>query len=326
MNKCIERKALTHSATNDLIVLSNEIEGAARSAAVVVPRVVALFPWIRSVVDVGCGVGTWLHQFHIHGVERIIGIDSTQYPDALIQIDPTEFQRRDNLEQIYLNERFDLALSLHLGERLAGPSATELVKSLARASDLIIFGAAIPGQNSLSAPHERWPSYWAALFEKQGFVCFDVIRGDIWYDERVDWWYRQNTFVFVNKQRADLLKYLELIAVIHKPPIDFVHPACFESYRVTTDLILLGRIENAAMDPKERTDLAILRERLYAIEKSTSWRFIATIQRLIAPYPHLRKFIRRGVTAIRLMVAGKLISMLREQLSITVRRISNRYR
>lgn len=297
----------------ELIEVSNEIEGTVRSAAAVLPRILAMFPWVRSVVDVGCGVGPWLHQFYLHGVPRILGIDSAKYPEALLQIQPSEFQKRDLSTPFILQEQFDLALSLHIGGHLASSSAPGYVLSLTQTSDLIIFGAAIPGQTIVPAPHERWPSYWVALFEKHGFLCFDVLRGDMWYDERVEWWYRQNTFVFVNKQRTDLVASLEAIAAKHRPPIDLVHPVCFDVYRGTADLIERGRADEAAMPPVERTELAILRERLYAIERSTSWRVISAIQRLVAPYPRLRTFIRRGVTAVRLMVAGKLFSTLRER-------------
>ncbi len=307
--------------TNELIEVSTQIEGAERSAAAVVPRVLALFPWVRSVVDVGCGVGPWLHQFHLNGVQRLLGIDNTEYPDGLLQIEPSKFQQRDLSVPFTLPEHFDLALSLQFGEHLAPSSATGLVMSLTQASDLIIFGAAIPGQANVSAPHERWPSYWAALFEKHGFLCFDVLRGDMWYDERVEWWYRQNTFVFVNKQRTDLVTKLEAIAVKHRPPIDLVHPVCFDVYRGTADLIEQGKVNEAAMSPLERTELAILRERLFTIEKSTSWRVISAIQRLIAPYPRLRKFIRRGVTAVRLIATGKFFSTLRERRRVAAGKI-----
>lgn len=304
---------MANPTTKELIEVSNKIEGAVRSAAAVVPRILTMFPWVRSVVDVGCGVGPWLHQFHLHGVPRLLGIDGVEYPDGLLQIEPTEFQQRDLSAPFTLPEHFDLALSLQLGERLPLQSAAGLVLSLTQSSDLIIFGAAIPGQTNITALHERWPSYWASLFERRGFLCFDVLRGDMWYDERVDWRYRQNTFVFVNKQRADLVRSLEAIAALHRPPIDVVHPLCFDVYRSTADLIELGRMDEASMSQADRTELAILRERLYAIERSTSWRVISALQRLISPYPRLRKFIRRGVTAVRLMAAGKFLSTLRER-------------
>ena len=49
-------------------------EGSRRSAEIVVPVVVdQLGP--TSVVDVGCGNGSWLAQFKRHGVREVLGID-----------------------------------------------------------------------------------------------------------------------------------------------------------------------------------------------------------------------------------------------------------
>jgi SAM-dependent methyltransferase len=305
--------ALNLTTLYDKAFYAAQISGSARSASATVPRILELFPWVSSVVDVGCGTGTWLHQFHLLGVSRVLGLDGGDATADLMQIDKPDFLRKDLGYPFDINEKFDLAMSLEVAEHLPAEFAINFVSNLVHLSDVIVFGAAIPGQGGTNHVNERWPSYWAALFEKHGFLCFDVLRGDMWYDERVEWWYRQNTFVFVNKQRTDLVTKLEVIAATHRPPIDLVHPVCFDVYRGTADLIERGRVDEAAMPPAERTELAILRERVYAIERSTSWRVISTIQRLIAPYPGLRKSIRRGVTAVRLMVAGKFFSTLRER-------------
>src|SRR5579871_1000019 len=47
------------------------------SASRVVPRIIELFA-PRSVVDVGCGLGTWLETFRTHGVEELLGIDQSR--------------------------------------------------------------------------------------------------------------------------------------------------------------------------------------------------------------------------------------------------------
>lgn len=301
-----------------------QISGSAKSASAVVPRILELFPWVSSVVDVGCGMGTWLHQFQLRGVTRVLGIDGSVAVADLMQIEKSEFLRKDLTLPFGLKEKFDLAMSLEVAEHLPAESAKHFVSELAHLSDIVVFAAAIPGQGGTNHINERWHSYWAALFEKHGFACFDVLRGDMWYDERVEWWYRQNTFVLVNKQRADLVAKLEACAAKHRPPIDLVHPLCFDVYRGTADLIEQGKVNEAAMSPLQRTELAILRERLFAIEKSTSWQVISAVQRLIAPYPWLRKFIRRGVTAVRLIATGKFLSTLRERRRAAAGRGRNR--
>jgi ribosomal protein L11 methylase PrmA len=49
-------------------------DGARRSAEVVVPLVLRLTR-LRSVLDVGCGRGTWLAVFRENGVEDVCGVD-----------------------------------------------------------------------------------------------------------------------------------------------------------------------------------------------------------------------------------------------------------
>ena len=311
--------SLSPSTQKNLTVLydrafySAQISGSARSASALVPRILKLFPWVSSVVDVGCGAGTWLHQFHMRGVGRVLGLDGGGASVDLMQIEKSQFLRKDLALPFDLQEKFDLAMSLEVAEHLPVEFSKNFVSNLVQLSDVIVFGAAIPGQGGTNHVNERWPSYWAALFEKQGFLCFDVLRGDMWYDDRVEWWYRQNTFVFVNKQRTDLVRSLEAIAASHRPPIDLVHPVCFDIYRRTAGLVEQGRKYEAAMPPDQRTELAILRERLYAIERSTSWRAISKLQRLIAPYPRLRIFIRRALTAVWLMAKGQLWGRLKER-------------
>lgn len=300
-------------ALYDKVFYGAQISGSEKSASATVPRILKLFPWVSSVVDVGCGTGTWLHQFHLRGVSRVLGLDGGDATAGLMQIEKSEFLRKDLVLPFDLTEKYDLAMSLEVAQHLSAEFSTNFVSNLSHLSDVIVFGAAIPGQGIINHSNERWPSYWVALFEKHGFTCFDVLRGDMWYDERIEWWYRQNTFVFVNKQRTDLVANLEATAAKLQPPLDVVHPVCFDIYRETADLIGQGKVNEAAMSPLARTELAVLRERLITIENSTSWQAISAIQRLVAPYPRLRTFIRRSVTAVRLIAIGKFFSTLRER-------------
>src|SRR5262245_26116948 len=48
----------------------------------------------QSVLDVGCGIGTWLKAFHEMGVEDYLGIDGHHERDSLV-IPKEKFQERD---------------------------------------------------------------------------------------------------------------------------------------------------------------------------------------------------------------------------------------
>jgi hypothetical protein len=158
--------------------------------------------------------------------------------------------------------------------------------------------------------HERWPSYWAALFEKQGFLCFDVLRSDLWYDERVEWWYRQNMLVFVRNTRTELVAKLQASLSARRGPIDLVHPLCFAAYRGTAELINTGQAVVASLPHAE---IATLSARIEAIQQSTSWSIISAVQRRLYPYPTLRTFIRRGVKVAWWTISLQLRAKLRER-------------
>jgi len=296
----------------DRAVNATRVQGSARSAAAVVPRILDLFPQAGSVVDVGCGVGTWLHQFRLHGVPRILGIDSGDPAIDLLQVRKTEFLRRDLSLPFKLNEQFDLVVSLGVAERLAPEYADSYVSNLTRLGDVIIFSAAIPGQGGTNHAHERWPSYWVGAFRKEGFVCRDILRGDFWYDERVEWWYAQNMVIFVKESRSDLLAKLDEKLSAHKAPLDLVHPRCFEIYRkFAAENAKSVETRNAVIKVSE--EAAALRSRLQAIEQSASWRAISILQHMVDPYPNLRKLIRRAAKLTWWIVTLRLADKIRER-------------
>src|SRR5437667_9076871 len=222
---------------SDLDALYNDdyhaawLDEARRSAAVVVPLLIELFPWVISVVDVGCSTGVWLHEFRLHGVSRVLGLDGSSLSPGLLQVDSSEFRRVDFREPFPSLGRFDLAISLEVGDCLPDEAAQHFVTSLTSMSDLIVFSAAVPGQSVQPTMNERWPSYWVTLFAANGFVCFDILRTKLWYDQRVNWPYAQNILVFASESREDLLNQLCSISRGVLGALDIVHPKAFEFFR-----------------------------------------------------------------------------------------------
>src|SRR5437588_5870756 len=80
--------------------------GSRPSAERIVPLVMELLR-PRSVVDVGCGVGTWLSVFREHGVTRALGIDGDYVDRRMLQVPPRDFLARDLTRPLDLKERFD---------------------------------------------------------------------------------------------------------------------------------------------------------------------------------------------------------------------------
>jgi len=177
----------------------SSIERSAESSSrVLVPLILELIK-PQSVLDVGCGDGTWLNAYAQTGLVDYQGVDGDYVSDDVLKI-PRDHFTAQNLEHPFdLGRRFDLVQSLEVAEHLSANAAKGFVQSLVRHGDVILFSAAVPSQRGQDHINEQWPDYWAALFELNGFDCFDWIRPRVWADNRVAWWYAQNTLLFVKK-------------------------------------------------------------------------------------------------------------------------------
>jgi len=217
------------SRTYDDAYHSARLDETTRSAAVVVPLLVDLFPWMSSVVDFGCGTGAWLHQFQLCGVRRVLGLDGADVSSTLLQLDRSDIRRVDFREPLPSIGRFDLALSLDAVDCLPDVAVQPFIAALTEVSDVVVFSAPVPGQSFHPTSNERWASYWVALFAEKQFRCFDVLRERLWYDQRVHWCYSQNILIFASESRHDISARLSSLS--RRGPVDVVHPRAFESLR-----------------------------------------------------------------------------------------------
>lgn len=194
-----EQPRLTHEGYNEAFYDEN-VAGSLSSARVIVPLVLSLFP-IRSVLDVGCGAGSWLSEFVRNGIIDYEGVDGSYLPTSVLQIPLDHFRTVDLASVGDFGRRFDLVCCLEVAEHLPKRNAESLVAALVRAAPIVLFSAAVPGQGGTHHVNEQWQSYWANLFSQRAYVCVDCIRPKIFYDEHVEWWYRQNALIFCEQGR-----------------------------------------------------------------------------------------------------------------------------
>ena len=202
-------------------------EGARRSAEAIVPLIMErLHP--RSVVDVGCGTGTWLSVFRRHGVRDTLGIDREHVTGEILEIPAEEFLPHDLRFPLAMDRRFHMVVSLEVAEHLPGECADTFVDSLTRLGPVVLFSAAVPYQGGTDHVNEQWPDYWVELFGKKGFVVLDPIRKQIWGHAGIDWWYSQNTLMFMKREYLE--ENLELQAErkdTRESQLSIVHPRMF---------------------------------------------------------------------------------------------------
>jgi hypothetical protein len=199
-------------------------EGSLSSARAIVPIVMRM---VRptSVIDLGCRTGDWLSVFREHGVERIKGLDAFEADERDLRVPRDCVSVADLREPYTTDAEFDLAVSLEVAEHLPEDCADTLIETLVGLAPVVLFSAAIPFQDGLHHVNSQWPEYWRDMFSRRGYVVVDCIRSRIWNDESVEYWYAQNTLLYVREDR--LGDYSMLVEERERTRLDqlaLVHP------------------------------------------------------------------------------------------------------
>lgn len=173
-----------------------------RSAKEVVPYILELTE-PKSVIDVGCGLGSWLAVFRQHGVQDVLGVDLDSIDKNQLQIPQENFLPFDLNLEFRMDRQFDLAMSLEVVGHLSNSVAHQFVKSLTGLAPVVLFSAPIPLQGGPRQINEQWPDYWASFFRQEGYLVIDCLRQHFWHNENVKWWNQQNMLIFVREDRLD---------------------------------------------------------------------------------------------------------------------------
>jgi SAM-dependent methyltransferase len=235
-----------------------------KSAQLVIPIVQQFVP-IRSVCDVGCGVGTWLRAFLEAGAQDIAGLDGYYVDKNLLEIPDSAFHRVDLRQPLRLDRSFDIAMSIEVAEHLPESRSISFVEDLTRLAPVVLFSAAIPRQGGTAHINEQWQSHWAAIFAQYDFATCDVLRPIIWDNTDIARWYRQNTFLFC---RRDFLPEVPRLTPRQDNawPLSVVHPQQYleiwDEVNVRGSLQLLARALQRAIHRRVERLLLTLRAAL----------------------------------------------------------------
>jgi SAM-dependent methyltransferase len=167
---------------------------------IIVPKVMELLN-VNSVVDIGCGLGTFLRVFKEEGVKNVLGLDGPWCKKDLLfkNINQEEFLEVNMEDRIVIPRTFDLAVCLEVAEHLSPKRAASFAEDLTKLSDTILFSAAIPSQGGDHHYNEQWLSYWSTHFSTYGYQVFDVLKPYFWNNPQIFFWYKQNMVLFIKK-------------------------------------------------------------------------------------------------------------------------------
>jgi len=182
----------------------------------------------KSIIDLGCGMGSWLSVFKNLGINDVFGIDGNWLNEKMLLIPKDNFLRFDLSKPLYIVRQFDLAISLEVAEHIPATGADIFIESLTRLSPVILFSAAIPFQPGIHHKNAQWPEYWQKKFLKNNYICIDCIRKKIWQNDSIPYWYAQNILLFVRKNHLDKYSLLvEELGHIQNPYLSVVHPKTY---------------------------------------------------------------------------------------------------
>jgi SAM-dependent methyltransferase len=182
----------------------------------------------KSMVDFGCGVGTWIKTGQELGVQEILGLEGNWLDKKHLVIPENSFQHKDLTASFNLDKEYDLAISLEVAEHIDEKHSTNFINNLTSASKIILFSAAIPGQRGAGHVNEQWPEYWIEKFKSKGYIALDLIRPYIWDNKDIRSWYKQNSLVFIDKNKLDELPELLRFIDEKKKFWSIVHPDTFK--------------------------------------------------------------------------------------------------
>lgn len=206
---------------------SSQSQGSHESAKLLLPVLLEILPEIKSAVDIGCGTGAWLSVLWNLGVEQIKGYDGEWVDKDFLKIPKDCFNELDLCEDSFLEEKYDLAISVEVAEHLPEEFARPFIEKITHVSNIVLFSAAVPYQGGTNHVNEQWQSYWFKIFRDFGYMAIDYLRKRIWNEVNIKWWYRQNTILYVKEKDLGLIQVGPDYYIKNHEQIDIICPELY---------------------------------------------------------------------------------------------------
>lgn len=210
---------------NEFFKLQSNNDKKHRAASVISKIALDYCPNVKSVVDVGCGIGVWPNAFKQRKVPTVHGVDGGYVSKDYLLLDETAFIEHDLRDTLTLNRTYDLACSLEVAEHLPPSRARSFVEDLTKLAPVVLFSAAIPGQGGENHINEMWQHHWARLFVEFNYTVIDCIRPIVWSMTDMQVCYRQNTLMYAHESVLTENEKLRIAAEnTNEAMLPLVHP------------------------------------------------------------------------------------------------------
>jgi SAM-dependent methyltransferase len=190
-----------------------------------------------SILDVGCGLGAYLHAFRTWGARETVGVDGFENSGAVLR--PDVYRCHDLRRPLDLGRAFDLVVCTEVIEHIDAEHEAIVLQTVSRhARGLILFSAARPGQPGVGhvncKPMDYWLEQWAlAGWEPDVFDTLAVRSLSTFF------WFRRNLIVLrpVEPRRAPAAFTIADLASDEAERVDWVaQPPAIHAYALQTPL------------------------------------------------------------------------------------------
>jgi len=151
----------------------------------------------NSIIDFGCGTGTWLAAAKaINRNIEVVGIDGDYVNRDMLMIDESSFIPFDLTKFIDLERKFDLAISLEVAEHIDEEYADSFIDNICRHSDKVLFSAAHVGQGGDGHVNEQPMEYWINKFSNRGYKLINI-KEEFQNNPDIEIWYKDNMCLYI---------------------------------------------------------------------------------------------------------------------------------
>ena len=197
-------------------------EAGSYQSALQILKYINSFINFNSVIDFGCGMGTWCKALNNLGIKDFLGIDKHQYDPAYMLIPKEKYIQFDLRKPLVLTRRADMVISVEVAEHINSEYSDIFIKNICSCSEIVLFSAAISHQGGTGHINEQSCTYWEKIFNKYGYKALDCIRPYFWNNEQIEIWYRNNCLLYIELHTYEKIS-------THIPqityPLDIIHPS-----------------------------------------------------------------------------------------------------
>jgi SAM-dependent methyltransferase len=112
-----------------------------------------------SILDIGCGLGAYLHAFRTWGARDTVGVDGFDNSGTVLR--PDTYRRHDLRRPLDLGRTFDLVMCTEVIEHIDAEHEDVVLETVSRhARGLVLFSAARPGQPGVGHVNCKSTDYW----------------------------------------------------------------------------------------------------------------------------------------------------------------------